>query len=114
MPFPTLPGLSLVSVGEPEVVTLCGSVRFAAEHLAVHARLSREGRVVLLPALPVPGDELLPADVQRLGTLHRQKIAMSARVHVVNPDGYVGPTTASEIGYAKALGKKVTYEHSAG
>lgn len=98
----------------PEVVTLCGSVRFAAEHLAVHARLSLEGRVVLLPALLGPTDELLPADVQKLGALHRQKIAMSARVHIVNPGGYVGATTTSEIEYAEALGKEVTYEHSVG
>jgi hypothetical protein len=29
-------------VEAPEVVTLCGSIRFAAEHLAAHARLSLE------------------------------------------------------------------------
>lgn len=37
---------------------------------------------------------------------------MSDRIHVVNPDGYVGPSTASEIAYAEASGKRVTYEHS--
>ena len=97
---------------EPEVVTLCGSVRFAAEHLAAHRRLSLEGCVVLLPALPVaePGEPLLPADL--LGSLHRRKIEMSDRIHVVNPDGYVGPSTASEIEYAETNGKRVTYEHS--
>jgi len=95
----------------PEVVTLCGSVRFAAEHLAAHARLSLEGRVVLLPALPVPGENLRPADVEGLAALHRQKIAMADRVHIVNPEGYVGLTTALEVEYAKALGKAVTYQH---
>ncbi len=100
------------SVDKPEVVTLCGSVRFAAEHLAAHRRLSLEGCVVLLPALPVaePGEPLLPADL--LGSLHRRKIDMSDRIHVVNPDGYVGPSTASEIEYAETNGKRVTYEHS--
>jgi predicted phosphodiesterase len=99
---------------EPEVVTLCGSIRFAAEHLAAHMRLSLEGRVVLLPALPVRGEKLPPVEVQRSGALHRQKIAMSDRVHVVNPGGYVGATTAAEIEYAQALGKDVTYEHRLG
>jgi predicted phosphodiesterase len=96
-----------------EVVTLCGSVRFAAEHLAAHRRLSLEGCVVLLPALPVPEDGSLAADVDVLAALHRRKIDMSDRIHVVNPGGYVGPSTASEIAYAEATGKDVTYEHNA-
>ena len=101
----------MTSVDKPEVVTLCGSVRFAEEHLAAHWRLSLEGAVVLLPALPVAdrGEQLLPVD--RLGSLHRRKIDMSDRIHVVDPDGYVGPSTAAEIEYAQANGKRVTYEH---
>ena len=99
-------------VHQPEVVTLCGSVRFAAELLAAHRRLSLEGRVVLLPALPVPDADLLPADVEVLAALHRQKIDMADRVHIVNPGGYVGPSTASEVTYAEAVGKEVTYEHT--
>ena len=95
----------------PEIVTLCGSVRFAAEHLAAHRRLSLEGRVVLLPVLPVDGAADLAGAADLLGSLHRRKIDLSDRVHVVNPDGYVGAATASEIAYAEATGKRVTYEH---
>lgn len=100
------------SVDKPEVVTLCGSVRFAAEHLAAHWRLSLEGCVVLLPALPAAdqSEPLLAKDL--LGSLHRRKIDMSDRIHVVNPGGYVGSSTASEIEYAQTSGKRVTYEHS--
>jgi hypothetical protein len=103
---------SVRPVDKTEVVTLCGSARFAAEHLAAHWRLSLEGCVVLLPALPVADqrEPLLPADL--LGSLHRRKIDMSHRIHVVNPGGYVGPSTASEIAYAETHGKRVTYEHS--
>lgn len=97
---------------QPEVVTLCGSIRFAAEHLAAHRRLSLEGRVVLLPALPVPGVALSAADVEVLAALHRRKIDMSDRVHIVNPAGYVGASTRAEIAYAEAAGKEVTYEHN--
>jgi predicted phosphodiesterase len=102
-----------VRVYKVEVVTLCGSVRFAAEHLAAHRRLALEGHVVLLPALPVPDDGLLTADVEMLAVLHHRKIDMSDRVHIVNPGGYVGPSTASEIAYAEATGKQITYEHDA-
>ncbi len=69
--------------------------------------------MVLLPALPVPGDDLLPADVVVLAALHRRKIDMSDRVHIVNPGGYVGASTASEVAYAEAAGKEVSYEHDA-
>ena len=51
-----------------------------------------------------------PTDVEVLGALHRQQIAICDRVHIVNPGGYVGASTASEIAYAEALGKEVTYE----
>lgn len=100
-------------VYKAEVVTLCGSVRFAAAHIAAHRRLSLEGCVVLLPALPASDDDLSAADVNVLAALHRRKIDMSDRVHIVNPGGYLGPSTASEIAYAEATGKGVTYEHSA-
>lgn len=97
---------------EAEVVTLCGSVRFAEEHLAAHRRLSLEGHIVLLPALPLSDDDSLAAHVEVLAALHRRKIDMSDRVHIVNPGGYVGEATASEVAYAEANGKTVTYEHS--
>lgn len=100
-------------VNQPEIVALCGSVCFAAEHLAAHWRLSLEGCVVLLPALPVADQREPLRAAEQLGSLHRWKIDMSDRIHVVNPDGYVGPSTASEITYAKANGKRVTYEHGA-
>lgn len=94
------------------MVTLCGSVRFALEHLAAHWRLSLEGCVVLLPALPVVNHGEPPPVRDLLGSLHRRKIDMCDRIHVVNPDGYVGPATASEIAYAQTLGKRITYEHN--
>ena len=98
---------------QPEVVTLCGSDRFAAQHLEAHRRLSLEGRVVLLAALPLPDDDTPPADVEVLAGLHRQKVDLSDRVHVVNIGGSVGPSTAAEIAYAEAAGKQVTYERDA-
>lgn len=69
--------------------------------------------MVLLPELPVSDDESFTADVDALAALHRRKIDMSDRVYIVNPGGYVGPSTASEIAYAEATGKAVTYEHKA-
>ncbi len=72
-----------------------------------------EGRGVLLPALPVSDDVMGASDVEVLAALHRRKIDMSDRVHIVNPGGYIGTATASEIAYAEETGKDVTYEHHA-
>lgn len=106
-------GPKVGDVHQPEVVTLCGSVRFAAEFLAAHRRLSLDGCVVLLPALPTADGDLSPSDIEALGALHRRKIDMSDRVHIVNPGGYVGRAATAEIGYAEAKGKGVTYEFDA-
>lgn len=38
---------------------------------------------------------------------------MADRVHVVNPNGYIGPSTAFEVAYAEAAGKRITYEYAA-
>lgn len=91
--------LAFVSVTKPEIVTLCGSMRSLA------------GCVVLLPALPVSDGDTVAPDVDMLATLHRRKIELSDRIHVVNPGNYIGPSTASEIAYAEATGKRVTYEY---
>lgn len=87
---------------------LCGSVRFAREHLAIHRALSLTGCIVLLPALPVEDGNV--ESTEGLASLHLRKIDLADRVHVVNPQGYVGPSTQAEIGYAESRRKPVTYE----
>jgi hypothetical protein len=95
----------------PDIVVLCGSVRFAEEHLRVHRRLSLAGDIVLLPALPVLMEEAPSEAAASLAQLHRAKIELADRVHIVNPGGYVGDSTRDELAYAQRLGKSITYEH---
>ena len=97
------------AVTQPEVVVLCGSVRFAREHLAIHRSLSLTGCIVLLPALPV-GDGTDFEATECLDSLHLRNIDLADRVHLVNLDGYVGPSTQAEIAYAESRHKPVTYE----
>lgn len=47
---------------------------------------------------------------EALASLHLRKIDLADRVHVVNPEGYVGPSTQAEIAYAEIRRKPVTYE----
>ena len=44
-----------------------------------------------------------------LDALHLRKIDLADRVLVVNPGGYVGESTSTEIEYAHATGKPVAF-----
>ncbi|MGM5486687.1 MAG: hypothetical protein ACRCRX_05835, partial [Pseudolactococcus raffinolactis] len=46
-------------------------------------------------------------ELEILGKLHKQKIAMSDAIYVVNINGYLGESTKSEISYARSIGKEV-------
>lgn len=91
----------------PDIVCVCGSARFADEMRGASRDLTLRGVVVLAPA-EMDGD--VSADQKaHLDALHRHKIDLADRVLVVNPGGYVGASTASEIAYARAAGKPVSF-----
>ena len=100
----------------PEIVTLCGSTRFPAAFMDEQRRLSLEGRLVISVGLfghtegldVGPDHDPTPVKVM-LDELHRRKIDLADRIHVVNPGGYIGGSTAREIEYARSLGKPVTF-----
>lgn len=100
----------------PEVVVLCGSTRFKDQFNAVNARLTLEGKVVL--SLGVFGHVDMPhVDWSTEGTemkimldrLHKAKIDLADRVFIINPGGYIGESTRSEIDYALSYGKPIQY-----
>lgn len=93
----------------PEVVCLCGSMRFVQELRVTQRDLTIAGAIVLAPVeVDVP-----PSEHQRraLGALHLRRIDIADRVVVVNPGGYLGASTSREIEYASAAGKPITYTH---
>lgn len=98
----------------PEVVTLCGSTRFKDQYTSETRRLTLQGIIVVSVGL-FGWDEGRPEDVlgedvkAGLDELHKRKIDLADRIHVINVDGYVGSSTRSEIEYATAKGKAVTY-----
>lgn len=91
----------------PEVVCICGSMRFAEEMRAVSRSLTLAGVIVLMP-----GEVDAPiTDEQKaaLGELHLRKIDLADRVVVVNRGDYFGESTMREIDYARVAGKPVTF-----
>lgn len=91
----------------PEIVCICGSVRFADEMRAANRDLTFAGVIVV-----APGETNEPISAQQkalLDALHLRKIDLADRVLVVNPGGYIGESTRREIAYAKAGGKPISF-----
>jgi hypothetical protein len=91
----------------PEVVCLCGSARFMPQMRSLARELGLAGVVVLAPV--DAEDAPTPEQKATLDALHRHKIDLADRVLVVNPGGYVGESTAAEIAYARAAGRRVDF-----
>ncbi len=100
--------------GNRQIVTLCGSTRFREEFERANERFTLEGLVVLAPGCfdhewlhqPEHNAELTK---DGLDDLHKDKIAMSDFVYILNRDGYIGASTRAEIEYAKSIGKPVMF-----
>ena len=106
-------------VGQYPVITLCGSTRFKTEFMTVQKRLTLEGNIVISVGLfGHSGDQevwenmdegTLTKTKEMLDDMHKRKIDMADEIFVINKDGYIGSSTASEIEYATKTGKKVIY-----
>ena len=55
------------------------------------------------------GSWLTDSGKMMLDDIHKKKISMSDSIYVINPQGYIGSSTWSEICYAWMLGKKIDF-----
>lgn len=96
------------------IITLCGSIKFKTEFMKVQEKLTLEGNIVFTPNFfnNIKKEEINEKTKKMLDEMHRQKIDMSDEIYVINLDGYIGESTKSEIEYAKAKGKKISYLES--
>lgn len=103
--------------GKYHVITLCGSTRFKPEFEKMQKELTLAGNIVISVGLfGHSGDEEVwenkkDGDVTEtkwmLDDMHKRKIDMADAIYVINPDGYIGDSTWSEICYAKMIGKEI-------
>ncbi len=47
--------------------------------------------------------------IQLLKERHKNRIALSDEIYVINRCGYIGQSTSDEIAFARSHGKKVTF-----
>lgn len=96
-------------VGGYKVITLCGSTRFQDAFLKAQEKLTLEGNIVIsVGSFALPKGT--PEETKRmLDDMHKRKIDLADEILVINVGGYIGPSTGSEIEYAKCTGKIVRY-----
>ncbi len=99
------------------VITLCGSTRFKDDFLKVQKELTLQGYIVISVGLfghsgdsevwdGMDEDAVSETKVM-LDEMHKRKIDMADEIYVINPGGYIGDSTKSEIVYARIAGKKI-------
>lgn len=97
----------------PPIVCLCGSTKFEEEFTRENLRLTLEGNIVLsVGCFTHARDNEMCIDEEQkiaLDALHKRKIELADSIFVINPGGYVGTSTRSEIEHARAHGKEVKY-----
>ena len=99
-------------MGKYKIITLCGSTRFRDEFIAEQKRLTLEGNIVISVGLfGHSGDEEVWSEntKEMLDDMHKRKIDLADEIFVINPGGYLGSSTLSEIEYAGRAGKPVKY-----
>jgi hypothetical protein len=99
-------------IAKYKIITLCGSTRFKDEFIAEQKRLTLEGNIVISVGLfGHSGDEEVWTKSTKimLDDMHKRKIDLADEIFVINPGGYIGASTRSEIEYASQTGKVIRY-----
>ena len=105
---------------KPKIICLCGSTRFTDQMLIEQWKLTKRGWIVLswcaLPDIYFkdPMENTIHIGDKEgikkfVDEIHKRKIDLADRVLVINVNGYIGESTASEISYARRRGKPVYY-----
>ena len=94
-----------------KVITLCGSIKFKEEFLKMQEKLTLDRNIVLTPNSfqSIKKEKINEQTKKMLDEMHRQKIAMSDAIFVINVNGYIGESTKNEIEYAKSKNKEILY-----
>ncbi len=105
--------LGVIDKDKPKVVCLCGSTKFKQEFIKANFDFTMKGYIVLTVGWFSHADGQTyfptPDEKKALDELHKRKIDLADYVFVLNVGGYIGDSTRSEIAYAEAHGKPISY-----
>lgn len=96
------------------IITLCGSARFEQQFHEANEALTLAGYSVfslaVFPSTKQGNKSWYTVEQKRmLDHVHKEKIAASDAIYVIDVDWYVGESTQSEIAYAQELCKHIFY-----
>lgn len=93
-----------------KIVTLCGSLKFQNEMMAIAEKMALDGDCILTPVYPVSKElKRTEMQIENLKEAHFKRIELSDAIFVVNVNNYIGESTRLEIEYAKKLNKEILY-----
>lgn len=93
-----------------KIITLCGSLKFQKEMMAIAEKMALEGNCILTPTYPfLENIEIKEEQIAMLKKIHFKRIGLSDAILVVNVNNYIGNSTNLEIEYAQKLGKEIIY-----
>jgi hypothetical protein len=97
--------------GKPTIVCLCGSTRFREAFEQANKRETLAGKIVLSVGMFGHAEAIdMNGPVKKmLDELHKRKIDLADEVFILNVGKYIGPSTASELEYAREHGKLVRF-----
>lgn len=87
---------------------MCGSMRFEKEMIETAFLLETQKDFNILQCV-YSDKQLSEEEKMRLKKAHYRKIDISEGIYVLNIDGYIGDSVASEIQYAEQNGKEILY-----
>lgn len=96
------------------IITLCGSTRYRDIFMYMQKELTLAGYIVISVGCfghyeTEQEAERITANKDMLDDMHKRKIDMAESIYVINPGGYIGSSTASEIDYANEHHKNIYY-----
>lgn len=93
-----------------KTVTICGSMRFEKEMMAISFLLETKHSFCALQCVYNTEQQgISEGELEMLVQAHFKKIELSDAIYVLDIDGYIGEQVTKEIEYAKALGKEIIY-----
>lgn len=92
-----------------KTLTICGSMRFAAEMREIAYILEAKRGYNVLQCVYGNGEAPTTDETETLAAAHYRKIDLSDGIYVVNIGGYIGDSVRREIEYAKQHGKEILY-----
>lgn len=89
----------------PNIICICGDIRYDSIINRVHTQLTRRGNIVLLPNIY----DYNYTWKETLDSIHKSKIELCDEVYILNYDGKIDHDTMKQMKYALQLGKRISF-----